>query len=599
MKLPLTRSLRGYDRSAFGPDVAAGATVGVMLIPQGMAYALIAGLPPVYGLYAALVPLVIYALLGTSRQLAVGPVAMVALLVASGVAPLAEGDAERYLALALTLALMVGLIQLGMGLLRAGFLVNLLSHPVLAGFTSAAAIIIGMSQLGGLTGLSIPKGAVHQMLSSALSQTELVHLPTLATGLVAIGAGFALRRWVPRLPGPMLVVAIGTALSWFLGFGMLGVSTVGEVPSGLPRLTLPWLTGGGVALQPGEMRLLVPIALAIALVGFMESIAVAKVYASRNRYDLDADQELKALGLANIAGAFAQAFPVTGGFSRTAVNAQSGARSQLSSLVSVVVIIVTLLFLTPLFYHLPKAILAAIIVVAVAGLVDVAGARELWRVDRRDFALMLATFVVTLVFGIEEGILAGAALSVAVVLHQIAQPHIAVLGRIPDTNQYRSVDRNPEAILEPGVSILRMDASLFYGNAEAFREAGRACFAETETADEDPGRGDPSGPAPERVLILDAYPINRADSTGLHVLHELAEEIRSQGGHLRVAGAKGPLRDKLRAGGLVALIGPENFFADVGQAVEALRGPADDRAPSTVGSEGEESRDLEGQPSLQ
>jgi SulP family sulfate permease len=570
---PLARSLRAGEGSTVVSDLTAGATVGIMLIPQGMAYAMIAGLPPVYGLYAALVPLAVYALFGTSRELAVGPVAMVALLVADGVTPLAGGDAERYLTLALLLAALVGVIQLTMGLLRAGFLVNLLSHPVLAGFTSAAALIIATSQLGGLTGLAVAKGPVHEMLVEAGTHWREMHPTTLVMGVGAAVAGIGLKRFAPRLPGPMVLVVVGTLASWVWSLGARGVAIVGEVPSGLPVPGIPGL-GGSVAVGSAELGALLPIALAISLVGFMESIAVAKVYASRNRYDVDADQELRALGLANLAGALFQAFPVTGGFSRTAVNAQAGARSQLASLVSVGVIAVTLLFLTPLFHHLPKAILAAIIVVAVAGLVDVRGARALWRVDKRDFALLAVTFAATLLLGIEEGILVGAALSVTVVLDQITRPHICELGRIPGTKEYRNVERNPEAVVEPDVAVLRMDASLFYGNSEAFRDAARTAFAHTVS---------PRRPGARRTLVLDAYPINRVDSTGLHTLHEVIDEVQRGGGRILVSGVKGPLRDKLVAGGIVDRIGPEHFFGKVWQAVDATReAPEAPVAASTV-----------------
>lgn len=543
-RLPLRRSLAGYDRESLTADLAAGTTVGVMLIPQGMAYALIAGLPPVYGLYAALVPLAVYALLGTSRQLAVGPVAMVALLVANGVEPLAAGDPERYIELAIVLAALVGLIQLAMGVVRAGFLVNLLSHPVLAGFTSAAAIIIGTSQLGGLTGLSIDKGPVYEMVLQAFAGLDAVSIPTIAIGASAVVAGFALRRFAPRLPAPMLLVAAGTLVSWLFTLTDAGVQTVGEVPSGLPQLHIPVLPGTS-GMVGGDLVTLLPIALVISLVGFMESIAVAKVYAERNRYDLDANQELRGLGIANIAGALFQAFPVTGGFSRTAVNAQAGARSQVSSLVSVAVVVVTLLFLTPLFYALPNAVLAAIIVVAVAGLIDVSAAVALWKVDRRDFVLLVVTFASTLALGIEEGILAGVVLSVVVMLHQIATPHIAVLGKMPMTGLYRDVERHPEALVEPGVAVLRLEASLFYGNAEAFRDAARHAFSDAFASA-------PSGHTP--TLILDAYPINRIDSTGLHVLEGLASEVATAGGQILLTGAKGSLIDKLRLAGLGLLL---------------------------------------------
>ena len=288
----------------------------------------------------------------------------------------------------------------------------------------------------------------------------------------------------------------------------------------------------------------------------MESIAVAKVYASRYRYDIDADQELKALGIANIAGGFFQSFPATGGFSRTAVNVDAGARSQVAALVSAAVIAVTLLFLTPLFHHLPKAILSAIIIVAVLGLIDVQEARKLWHVDRRDFGLMIATFLATLVFGIEEGILIGAGLSIAVLLQQIAQPRISVLGRVPGTDQYRSVLRRPDAVVEPGVAVLRMEASLFYGNAEAFRDAARKSFADAISS-------------PRTALVIDCYPMNRTDSTGLHMLHEILYEVGGQGGRVYLSGVKGPLDDKLLAGGIRDLIGPERYFPELRPAVEA------------------------------
>jgi SulP family sulfate permease len=577
-RLPLARSLEGYGRQELSTDVAAGLTVGVVLIPQGMAYALIAGLPPVYGLYAAVVPMAVYALLGTSRHMSVGPVAMAALLVASGVGPIAGGDPARYIALTILLSGLIGAIQLAMGMLRAGFLVNLLSHPVLAGFTSAAAIMIATSQLGGLTGLNIGEGHVHEVLTDLALAWRSAHPLTLGVGLTAIVAGVALRRLFPRLPVPMTVVVVGTAVSWLFSFGQQGVRIVGAVPSGLPApavpgFSIPGLGSLGAPLSLGDAAALLPAALAISLVGFMESIAVAKVYASRHRYDIDADQELKALGVANLGAALFQSFPVTGGFSRTAVNVDAGAKTQVSSLVSVAVIAVTLLFLTPLFHHLPRAILAAIIVVAVAGLVDLRGARTLWRVDRKDFALMVATFAATLALGIEEGILIGVALSVAVVLHQITRPNIAVLGRIPDTDHYRDVRKNPEAIVEPGVAVMRLDASLFFGNAEAFRDAARDCLDRAErttrTVRAPEGAAGSDGPAGRVVLVIDAYPINRTDSTGLHMLHEVVYEVLARRGRVYMSGVKGPLAEKLLAGGITDLIGPENFFPALRPAVDA------------------------------
>jgi SulP family sulfate permease len=569
-RLPLARTLQSYGRPDLWTDVAAGLTVGVVLIPQGMAYALIAGLPPVYGLYAAVVPMAVYALLGTSRHMSVGPAAMAALLVASGVAPLAGGDPARYLTIAIFLSALVGAIQLLMGLARAGFLVNLLSHPVLAGFTSAAAVMIATSQLGGLTGLSLGTGHVHEILAALAERWRDTHLLTLTVGGSAIAAGLGLRAGFPRLPVPMMIVAAGTAASWIFGFGDRGVRIVGEVPSGLPApavpgLAIPGFQDLGAHVSLADVRALLPVAVAIALVGFMESIAVSKVYASRFRYDLDADQELRALGVSNLAAALFQSFPVTGGFSRTAVNADAGAKTQVSALVSAGVIAVTLLFLTPLFHHLPRALLAAIIVVAVSGLVDVKGAKELWSIDRKDFALMMATFVATLALGIEEGILIGAGLSMAVVLEQITRPHIALLGRVPGTDRYVDKRRNPNTEVPEGVSILRMDASLFYGNAEGFRDALRECFASAEER----SRRMPGEAGGSPSIVIDAYPVNRTDSTGLHVLHEVFTEILGAGGRVFFAGVKGPLRDKLEVGGIIAMLGPECFYPELRGAVDA------------------------------
>ncbi|MEZ4248053.1 MAG: SulP family inorganic anion transporter [Polyangiales bacterium] len=363
--LPFLGWLPSYRREDLPGDVAAGLTTAVMLIPQGMAYAMLAGMPPIYGLYASVVPLAIYALLGTSRQLAVGPVAMVSLLTLQGVSTLAEPSSEAFVGYAIGLALVVGVMQVGMGFFRLGFLVNFLSHPVISGFTSAAALIIGTSQLKQVIGVDLPKSSnIFATFGEAFSRFSEWHLLTLAIALGSVVMLEVLKRWKKTFPRALAVVVVGTLAVWGLGLDAQGVAVVRNVPAGFPTPTLP-------SLDLEALKGLLPTAIAISLVGFMESVSVAKAFARKNKYEIEPSQELVGLGAANVAGAFFGAFPVTGGFSRTAVNAEAGARTPLASLITAFVIAIALLFLTPLFYFLPKAVLAAIILNAVAGLVDV------------------------------------------------------------------------------------------------------------------------------------------------------------------------------------------------------------------------------------
>jgi SulP family sulfate permease len=555
--VPLLDQLADYEQEQLQGDLSAGLTVGVMLIPQGMAYALIAGLPPIYGLYAALVPLVAYALFGTSRQLAVGPVAMVSLLVAASVGPIAGGDTEQYIALTLMISVMVGLFQFILGVARFGFLVNFLSHPVLSGFTSAAALIIGLSQLKHLLGVDIPRSNyIHEILASAYAKMGAIEPTTLALGLGSIALLVVLKRWKKAFPGALVAVVLTTAAVWAFGLHQDGVAIVGDVPRGLPDFFVP-------SFELDTIQSLIPATLTIALVGFMESIAVAKVYASRHRYEVDANKELIGLGLANLFGAFFRAYPTTGGFSRTAVNDQAGAQTNLAGLFSAVVIALTLLLLTPLFYYMPKAVLAAIVMVAVFGLIDIEEARYLWRVDRKDFGLMMLTAAATLALGIEEGILVGVIVSLIAIIHEISQPHTAVEGRLPGTETYRNLQRNPEAMTRASVVVVRMDASLSFANASTFKDL----IMELDVKD------------PElRAVVINMYPVNRVDSTGAHTLHEIIEDCRRNGVDIYFAGVKGPVRDVLAEAGVIEQAGTDHFFHEVHDAVET----ASDEAPGEI-----------------
>ncbi|MFW6050418.1 MAG: SulP family inorganic anion transporter [Myxococcota bacterium] len=540
--VPLVTSLKRYDRSDFQGDLVAGLTTAVMLIPQGMGYAMIAGLPPIYGLYASVVPLVVYALFGTSRQLAVGPVAMVSLLTATGVGAIAEMGSEAFIAYAVLLALLVGLLQLVMGLGRLGFLVNFLSHPVISGFTSAAALIIGFSQLKHLLGVDIPRSHhVHAILWRAVEQAGDIQPISLAIGVGSIALLVLLKKWRPAFPRALAVVVAASAVVFGLGLHEAGVAIVGDVPAGLPSFGVPRLELSVV----GE---LVPIALTIALVGFMESIAVAKAYARRNKYEVDANRELVGLGLANVAGAFTQAYPVTGGFSRTAVNAQAGARTGMAGIVTAVVIALTLLFLTPLFHYLPKAVLAAIIMTAVFGLIDVREVRHLWRVKRADLAMLLVTFLATLSLGIEEGILVGVGTSLAVLVSRTTRPHVAVLGRLPGTEAWRNVKNFPEAEPVPGVLGLRLDAQFYFGNVNFLKET-------LESLEERADR-------PLRAVVIDASAINQIDASAETALREILRDYRARGIELYLANVKGPVRKVLERSG---------FFDELGRDRVTLR----------------------------
>lgn len=549
--IPVPAWLPGYRKSDLKGDIPAGLTVGVMLIPQGMAYAMIAGMPPIYGLYASTVPLILYALLGTSRQLAVGPVAMVSLLTAAGVGAIAGAGTEQYIALAILLALLVGVLQLLLGIFRLGFMVNFLSHPVISGFTSAAAIVIGLSQLKHLLGISLPRGGrLHEILAGVWQHIGETNLLTLSIGIGAIVLIQLVKRWRKSFPGSLLAVVGGIVLVWGLGLHEHGVKIVGKVPGGLPALGLP-------AFEWATLQSLLPIAAAIALVSFMESIAVAKAMQSRHRnYKLDANQELIALGAANIGAAFFKGFPVTGGFSRTAVNDQAGARTGLAAIISAVLVVVTLLFLTPLFEFLPNAILAAVIMVAVYGLIDYKEAKYLWHSNRSDFSLWVVTFLATLFIGIEQGIGLGVLLSLALVIYRTTKPHIAVLGRVPDSFFYRNVERFNNLEQRPDVLIVRFDAQLYFANVNYFQDSIDELAAQKGEA--------------LKALIINAESINTLDSSGVHTLEELIERYRQRGIAVFFVSVKGPVRDAMAKAHLTDKIGGQYFFMSNQQAVDTF-----------------------------
>lgn len=473
---------------------------------------------------------------------------MVALLISAGVAPLAEIGSDQYVTLAILLALMVGIFQLMMGVFRLGFVVNFLSHPVISGFTSAAALIIGLSQLKHLLGVDLGRSKfVHVILQQAFENLGNIHWPTFILGVVAIGVIIAVKKINKKIPGPLIAVFLGILAVYFFGLDEGGMKILKDVPSGLPKLSAPNLDGEAIAS-------LIPTMLAISLVGFMESIAVAKaIQAKHKNYEVVPNQELIGLGAANILGSFFSSFPVTGGFSRTAVNDQAGARTGLASIISAVLIILTLLFLTPLFYYLPKAILASVIMVAVFGLIDFKEAKHLWKNDKRDFAMLFVTFVATLSLGIEEGILIGVVLSLIMVIYRSAYPHVAKLGQVEGTDQYRNTARFENAIDRDDLLIIRPDSQLFFANINYIRDKWDAWEAP---------KGDQL-----KCVVFNAKAVNAMDSSAVHFLEERFHDYKEKGVEFYISGLRGPLRDYLTKNGFINHLGEERFFSHVNEAV--------------------------------
>ncbi|MFT5681009.1 MAG: SulP family sulfate permease, partial [Myxococcota bacterium] len=422
------------------------------------------------------------------------------------------------------------------------------SHPVIAGFTSAAALIIGLSQLKHLLGIDIARSHhVHEILLEAAAHIGETNLITAAISLAAVVLLVGLKRLAPRFPRFLVVVAGGALLVWGLGLDEQGVAIVGVVPSGLPRPALP-------TLETSTILSLLPIAITISLVSFMESISVARSFARQNRYPVDADQELKALGLANVASGLLQGYPVTGGFSRTAVNAQAGAQTGLAGLVTAGMVVLTLLLLTPLFTFLPKGVLAAIIMTAVFGLIDIKEAKHLWHISRPDLALMGLTFAATLTLGIEPGILLGVLASLVWFIWRTSRPHVAILGQLPGTNIYRNINRYPDALQHPGVVAMRIDAPLYFANTAFLKDQIAALITEPPTT--------------VRHLILDAMGIGSIDAQALSTLDEILDELRDADTTLWLAGVRGPVRDVLAASGFTDRIGPKHIVERVGEAVD-------------------------------
>ncbi len=553
---PFLQWLTTYSKANFSNDLLAGLTVGIILIPQGMAYAMIAGLPPVYGLYASIFPLLVYLFLGTSRELAIGPVAMDSLLVAAGLGALAITGVENYIAMAIFLAFMVGAIQLFLGVCRMGFLVNFLSKPVISGFTSAAALIIIFSQLKHLLGADIAKSnKFHQLLINAFEKLADTNPYDFAIGIIGILIIVGLKRWSKRIPGILLVVVLGILAVYFLDLEAMGVKIVGTIPTGLPHFQIP-------NINVENILSIWPIALTLALVGYLEAISIGKALQEKSGVEtIDSNQELRALGASNMIGSFFQSYPTTASFSRSAINGEAGAKTNLAALFAVGLVVLTLLFLTPLFYYLPNAILASIIMVSVFGLIELSYAKNLWRNRKDEFVVLLVTFLATLFIGIPPGILLGVLFSLLLMVYRTSNPHFAVLGNIKDSDYYKNINRfDDEIVLRNNLLIVRFDAQLYFGNAAFFkRELFKHIDAKGSTL---------------KGVILNAEAINYIDSSAAQMLTKVIKEIHSRELQFYIAGAIGPTRDIIFSSGIINELHTEFLFVKTKEAVAYFEDPS-------------------------
>jgi SulP family sulfate permease len=530
--------------------------VAVLLIPQGMAYALIAGLPPIYGLYASLTPQIVYAFLGTSRQLAFGPVAMDSLLVAAGLSALSIVEPSQYIQMAILLALLMGAIQLLLGLFRMGFIVSFLSKPVISGFTSAAAIIIGFSQLKHLLGIQLSQSnQLHIVIESILQSNVPVHFATLIIGVLSVVLILLIKNWNRKIPSALIAVVLGISWVYFNGLDKQGVAVVGLIPQGLPSFQTP-------VLEMDTIKQLLPTALTLALVAFMEAISVAKAIEEIHKeHIVDPNQELIALGSSNIVGSFFLSYPTTGGFSRTAVNDQAGAKTGMAALITALIVGLTLMFFTQWFYYLPKAVLASIIIVAVVNLIDFKFAVRLYKKRKDEFAILVLTFLATLFLGITKGIGMGIVISLLLLVYRASKPHHAFLGRIGKTNYFKNINRFPDEVVQrDDLIILRFDAQLFFGNIQYFKELVSKAIEENENT--------------VKGFIINMRAVNYIDSTASEQLYELILSLQQKGIRVMVVGAIGPARDLLIKSKIIKILKKQNLFITSGDATDDFDGVA-------------------------
>ena len=547
---PIINWLKDYRRENLRGDMSAGLTVAVMLVPQAMAYAMLAGLPPVVGLYASTLPIIAYVLLGSSRHLAVGPVAMVSLLVFAACSKEAQVGSQEYVSLVVTLTIMVGVLQMAGGLLRLGFVANFFSHAVLSGFTSAAAIVICLSQMKHLLGIQLPnEDSAFRLILIVLKHLRQTNLATLTVGTCAIVGLAIIKKKYPKFTSALLFVIVGTLIVYLFKLPNAGIKTVGKVPGGLPGFSLPHF-------DPAQWLKLFPTALAIVFVGYMESISVARYVAAKEKYEVDANSELRGLGLANVISSLFSGYVVTGGFSRTAVNYQAGAKTGLASIITAVVVMLTLLVLTPLFYYLPNTILAAIIIVAVVGLIDIKEPIRLFRIKPADALTLVLTFVCTLGLGVEWGILIGAVFSLGLFIKRSAHPYMAQLGYLESEDVFRNIERYPQARTYPDILIFRVDASLYFANMRFVEDRLRQWIERNSKL---------------RWVLFDFSGINDVDAVAISTLENIIKAYSERGIRFAFCCMKGPVRDLVAKAGWEGKYGENIGYRSLQQALKRIK----------------------------
>ena len=552
--LPVRHWLPQYERRWLRPDLIAAAAVWAVLVPEGIAYASLAGMPPATGLFAALAPLLAYAVFGTCRQLTVGPSSAVAAYSAAAVAQVALGDPTRFIALSALLALLVGALLLAAGLARAGFIADFFARPVLTGFVAGLALVIGVGQLSKLLGVEGGGTGFFGKLADLIPQLGGASLLTLAIGVASLAIIFALRAYAPKVPAMLVVVALGIAAVAAFDLQDHGVAIVGAMPDGLPSLTFP-------SFRLSDVVDLLPDAFALALICFAESVAGARAIAAKHHYEVDADQELIALGVANLGTGLLQGFTVDASLSRSAVADSSGVKTQLSNVVLLGLLVVTMLFLMPLFHDLPEAVLGAIVIAAVSHLVDVGALRRLRRSDPTDFVLAVLCFAGVLVFGLLMGLAIAVIVSMLALVYRAYRPTSAVLGRAPgavddERLRYRGIEDHPDCETFPGLVILRIDGELFFANARWFRETVRALVL-----DQSP---------PVRELLVHVGAVPRMDTTAAAMLKELIPELHEAGVELAFARATTGLIHDFERNGITGLVGEDRFYDTVAAGVDAF-----------------------------